>query len=201
MSRGDYERDGEGPFTPSVDECAFAPRHRPDTAGVCAWCLNEVPEPWYMRRRPAPAQLVGEVAARTGHSTISPAQAQAIVDALFSYADTAAQVKSVEHRRAWEDDRWRTRLRERLRSSLLDEVTKQGMIPTALPSEALRYLDAPAPYPAEQQHEVPRRAVEQGANYEFVEVTLRVPCRRVPAGRVVGGGLCSTVDGGESTGG
>ena len=137
--------------------CHLAPRHDPNLQGFCTRCGQQVGEPWYMQRRPEPAELVVEIARRAG-VYVSPATGRTIADALLDYADSSYEVRQLVDRREWADDRWRERILADLRRRLLDEVTSQGRIPTALPSQAIRYPEA-------------------GADYESVEITLAVQCR------------------------
>jgi hypothetical protein len=133
-----------------------------------------------MRRRPGPADLVAEVAARHG-MRVNPHVASLIARALLDWADAAYEVHQTVPKEAWAQTGFRDSLRQEMRRQLLDEVTSQGRIPTALPSEAVRYLDNPFPKPSGS--EVPPWAVQAGAPYGWVEVTLAVQVRTPPVDR------------------
>lgn len=157
--------------------CPYAPAHQPDHLGRCSWCLSTVPEPWYMRRRPTPPQLVGEVAARYGMSIGAPAAGK-IAEALLTYADTAVAVREPINRQMWEDPKYVARLRQHMRRTLFAKLADEGYLPTALPSESVRYFEMPLFYPEFQRSEVPPAVVEAGAAWFEAEIELRAPARR-----------------------
>lgn len=163
-------------------ECWRAPRHAPDHRGVCRVCGAAVPEPWFMRRHPDPVKQMAKIAWR--NSVALPQHvADQIVAAVLGYADSAYMVREIVVRQAWEQVDYRDRIRQRMRSQLLDEVTAQARLPVALPSEALRYLAHPITFPGDEGREIPADAVSAGADYEHVEVTLAVPVRTPPVDR------------------
>lgn len=165
--------------------CPYAPRHQPRLHGVCDYCGQMAPEPWYVQRRPEPAQLVAEIVALFG-DRIGPTAAQKIADALFGYADSAFQVTEIMVREAWEQEGYRQRVRQDLRRKLFDEIAKQGRIPTALPSEAIRYLNGWAWLggdPDREGTEVPPDVIANGAPYERVQIILAVTVRTPPVDR------------------
>lgn len=129
-----------------------------------------------MKRRPEPHELVAEIA-RQDDVIVSRATAGKIAAALFDYADTAYEVRRLSDRREWEDQARRERILLDLRRQLFDEVAGQGLIPTALPSRAIRYFALPAFVDGQRQSEVPAEFAAQGADYESVEITLGVQCR------------------------
>jgi hypothetical protein len=156
-------------------------RHDPDYRGICRRCHTEVAEPWYMRRRPEPEELVTQIATRW-RVTMNPTAAREIAQALLGWADAALEVSEIVVKHIWAETRFEARIRQDLRTKLFDEVTKQGRIPTALPSWALRYLDVPQSFGSEGA-EIPPDAVAAGAPYEFVQVILAMPVRTPPVDR------------------
>lgn len=159
------------------------PMHRPDYRGICSACGEVVAEPWFMRRRPEPHELVAEIA-RRHRVNVPDSVAREIAAALLGYADSAIEVRQSYLREQWSNEQHRNHLRERMRWQLLNEVTKQGRIPAALPTEGIRYLSAPWHIAdPDNASEVPAEAVAQGAPYERVEVVLAVQVRTPPVDR------------------
>jgi hypothetical protein len=166
---GDHEM-----ITGDAADCAWAPRHVPggDHSGRCVHCGWPIPMPWWMPSTLTPAQTVGKVANRWGLS-IPGWQAEAIAEKLLRWADQKCEVRDADIREAWEIEHYRASTRRRMRRRLIEAVTDAGMLPVALPSEALRYLDGALP-----GNEVPPDRVAHGAPWNYVEVTLAVPCRK-----------------------
>jgi hypothetical protein len=144
---------------------------------------KQLDEPWFVQRRPAPADLVMEIARRAG-VVLHEHVARDIAAKLLGWADTACEVRYQISREQWDTNRSQALayVRDRLRRRLLDEVTAQGMIPVALPSEAIRYLA----YPASLEGDRAGLEVPAGIPYERVEVVLAVACR-TPAKLTTGG--------------
>jgi hypothetical protein len=161
--------------------CRYAPRHRPDESGRCAWCQGLVCEPWFMRRRPSPPQLVAEVAARHGVLVDIPLAAK-IAEVLLGYADTALAVRELVSRQLWERPEHVARVRERMRRALFTKLADEGFLPTALPSESVTYFDVPSFSAEHQRIEVPSNAAAAGVDWFEVEIELRVAARRPVGG-------------------
>lgn len=118
--------------------------------------------------------------------------AAAIADAVLNTtADTVVSMREACAREQWEhDERYRDHVRAHLRRKLLDAVTSQGRIPTTLPVEELRHYDWrnwPMSRMTDEQTPdgavVPDWAIEQGADWTHVEVSLTVPVRTPPIDR------------------
>lgn len=129
------------------------------------------------------------IAARQVGKEIADYQAQWIAEVARTFAESGAAVREACPRQMWEIEDYRQHVRREMRFKLLNEVTDQGLIPVDLPSEALRYVgrwgfmagDDPERF--EGIPEIPAEAVEQGAEWETVILTLTVPVRRPPVDR------------------
>lgn len=131
----------------------------------------------YIRQAPTAAEAAGRAAALHGISLPGYAARQ-IADAVLGHADSTASARDSVERRMWQDPGAREYLLQRLRHRLLDEITSQGLVPTALPTVALAYQSWR--YGSEQ----PLRASEaEPAEWDTVEVTLTVPVRVPPVDR------------------
>lgn len=126
-------------------------------------------------------------------------QARAVAEAALSYADTTVTSRRPARKDEWADEGYRDYLRQDMRHKLLDLVTRQGLIPVALPAETLKYMDRwfnPVTDDMERPEGIPAEAVKQGAEWETVILTLSVPVRRPPVDRaaaVKAGILAGTV--------
>lgn len=130
-----------------------------------------------MRARPDPVAIVAELAARYGVSL--PYQAiRSIVRELMTCADTAVGVREALTRPMWERPEYVARVREHMRRTLFVKLADEGYLPTALPSESVRYFEMPRFYPLHQRTEVPPAAVDAGAEWFEAEIELRVPARK-----------------------
>ena len=170
----------------TADQCPYAPRHRPMVGGHCDICGFDVPEPWYMRARPDPGNLVGSIAA-CWRVAMEPFVAEKIAEALLGYADHALEIRQMVIRETWDQEGFRDRIREEMRYRLLHEVITQGCIPSALPSEALRYFATPLIFPEwagkdEPGGEIPP-AMADRTDWTMVQVILAVPVRTPPVDR------------------
>jgi hypothetical protein len=130
-------------------------------------------------------------------------QAEKIAEAARSFAEDWLHIRRPLRRDQWADEGHREYVRQRMRFDLLDTVTRQGLVPVDLPAETLRYLGrwgfmlGDDPERTESIPEVPAEAVEQGAEWETVILTLTVPVRRpsvnraaaVKAGILAGSGI------------
>lgn len=113
-------------------------------------------------------------------------QAKAIAEAARSYADAGELViRQSMRREQWTIEGFRDHVRQRMRHELLDTVTRQGLIPVDLPAESLKYMDRwfmPTD-DLERPQGIPAEAVEAGAEWETVILTLSVPVRKPPVDR------------------
>ncbi|MFG6197801.1 hypothetical protein [Nonomuraea sp. JJY05] len=86
------------------------------------------------------------------------------------------------HRQMWEDTLFREGIERRMREQLLRRVVEERCVPVALPTAAYRYFTDPAwglaPFDMRRRPVLPE-LVELGAPWEFIEVELSVPVRRV----------------------
>jgi hypothetical protein len=141
--------------------------------------------PWFIRQAD-PVLAARRAAAATG-CEMADYQALKIVEAVLACADGAYEVREMLHREAWEDESHRDRVRQSLRHKLLDKCAREALVPTMLPVELLRHfeglpmLGSPDGSPA---GEVPAWAVESGAAWHMVEVSLTVAVRRPVIDRV-----------------
>jgi hypothetical protein len=133
----------------------------------------------YVQQATTPADAAGRAAALHGISLPGYA-AQQIADAVLGYADNTVSVRDSVERRTWQDPGAQEHLLQRLRHRLLDEITSQGLIPTALPAVALRY----ASWLYGSDRPLPMRVSEtEPAEWDTVEVTLTTPVRVPPVDR------------------
>lgn len=114
---------------------------------------------------------------------------RAIADAVLATADTICQVEELCVRQWWErEERYRDHVRQELRHKLLDGITRDGRIPTALPVETLGYRDIRRAWPTDGAPRwdggvVPDEAVAGGADWTHRLVRLTVPVRTPPVDR------------------
>ena len=130
-----------------------------------------------------------QIAARQVGSELAGYQAQWVAEVARTFAEGGSAVREACPRQMWEIEDYRQHVRREMRFRLLDELTSQGFIPVDLPSETLRYLGrwgfmaGDDLERAEGIPEIPAEAVEQGAEWETVILTLTVPVRRPPVDR------------------
>lgn len=131
----------------------------------------------YIRQAASPADAAGRAAALHGISLPGYA-AQQIADAVLGYADNTVSVRESVEQRMWQSPGAQDHVLQHLRHQLLDEITSQGMVPTALPTAALRY--GSWLYGSDRPH---RSSEAEPAEWNTVEVTLTVPVRVPPVDR------------------
>ena len=111
-----------------------------------------------------------------------------LVNAILAAADTVMEVRYTAVRQAWGREGLREHVRAEMRLNLLDQVTRTGRIPTALPVETLRYFLFPSYFPPAEDGgvagtgEVPAEYVND-AEWQIVELRLWVPVRTPPVDR------------------
>lgn len=108
---------------------------------------------------------------------------RAVADAVLACADGVSEARYEMPRHMWADEGARQHVRERLRRQLAYDTADHGRLPTALPTEEIhyamwRFFSGPDGYA-----EVHPDAVERGADYDLVIVTLWVPVRHPPTDR------------------
>lgn len=116
--------------------------------------------------------------------------AEQVADAVLGYSGNMMSVRESIPRHLWQHPDIQEHALQRLRHQLLDEITSQGLLPSALPSHALVYQSWR--YGSDQ----PLRASEtEPAEWDTVEITLTAPVRVPPVDRkaavkagVLGGG-------------
>lgn len=104
--------------------------------------------------------------------------AQAVAEAVLDAVDGTMSVRESMPRHMWQDSAAQDYVLQQLRRKLLDEITSQGLVPTALPAQSLRYVSWT--FGSDQ----PLRASEtEPAEWDTVEITLTVPVRVPPVDR------------------
>ncbi|SRR5216683_4822039 len=125
------------------------------------------------------AEAVRQAAARCRVGDISLYAAEAIARAAIAFADGVQQIRQAADRLQWEQEGFRDYLRQDMRYKLLYSITRQGLVPVALPQETVRYMTGGILDP-ENQHEVPG---DLDAPWQAVVLTLEVGVRRPPVDR------------------
>lgn len=129
-----------------------------------------------------PVKAAGEVLWERGRGYRVPDYIlRDVVDAVFACSDGALDVKEEVTRDMWAEESVRQHVRNHLRLQLLDAITRNGHVPTALPTEEIGY--ATIGFGAGHYTPVPPKAVEHGADYDVVVVRLWVPYRSPHSGR------------------
>jgi hypothetical protein len=123
------------------------------------------------------ADAVRRVLNRRG-ITVDDYVTQRVADAVLGYADNTMSVRESMPRHPWQDPGVQEHMLQQLRRKLLEEITSQGLVPTALPTQTLAYQSW------RYGNEQPLRASEaEPAEWDTVEVTLTVPVRVPPVDR------------------
>ncbi|MFI7231839.1 hypothetical protein ACIBO5_52350 [Nonomuraea angiospora] len=113
---------------------------------------------------------------------VNPAVVGEMVAAVLAAHDTVITWTEPNlHRHMWEDAPFRQMIERRMREQLLRKVVEEGCVPVALPTVAYRYFTDPPWFfrPDMRRRPVLPELVELGAPWEFIEVELSVPVRRV----------------------
>lgn len=125
----------------------------------------------YIQHATSPAHAAGRAAALHG-ITLPRDTAQQIADAVLGHADKQHSVRTSLDRRTWQHPDVCEHALQRLRHQLLDEITSQGLLPTALPTQTLTYVSW------QYRSSKPLAASEtEPAEWDAVEITLTVPVR------------------------
>jgi hypothetical protein len=125
----------------------------------------------------SPADAARRILARRG-ITVNDYVAQVVADAVLNHVSNTISVRESVERGTWQSPGAQDYMLQRLRHRLLDEITSQGLIPTALPTAALRY--GSWLYGTGE----PMRASEtEPAEWDTVEVTVSAPVRVPPVDR------------------
>lgn len=125
----------------------------------------------------SPADAARRILARRG-ITVDDYVAQVVADAVLNHVSNTISVRESVERGTWQSPGAQDYMLQRMRHRLLDEITSQGMVPTALPSQALRFVSWP------YRSDVPIRASEtEPAEWDTVEVTVSAPVRVPPVDR------------------
>ncbi len=96
-----------------------------------------------------------------------------IARAVLAVHDGTMRVTSTAPREAWEESRFRERIRNGLRHDLFYKMAEGGYVPAGLPSEVITYQRWRGIAP----QEVHPHAVEQGAPWDQITITLTIPTR------------------------
>lgn len=121
---------------------------------------------------PDAAAAAARAAALHGIS-LPPRAAADIAAAARNHASQVISKSSTATRDAWQDGNYRERMLSDLQLRLLDDVTRQGLLPVALPAEKLTYWTAPYSSAGEE--------VPETAAWETVKAELSVPVSKPPA--------------------
>lgn len=124
----------------------------------------------------SPADAARRMLARRG-ITVYDYLAQDVADAVLNYASDTISVRDRCERHMWQSRDFQEHLLQRLRHRLLDEITTQGCVPTALPAQAIRYVTWAGSEPPAQPGD-PEPAV-----WDQAEVVLSAPVRMPPVDR------------------
>ena len=124
-----------------------------------------------------------ERAARVVSLPILGYQAAAIAEAAGIWASGAAAVLQAVPRHAWEDDRGREHLRQRMRSRLLDKITREGHVPVSLPAERLYRTPFMPWMNSADDAPVPQYSMPADSDWEQVVIVLGVGVRTPPVDR------------------
>jgi hypothetical protein len=122
-------------------------------------------------------RAVRDVVARHCGVSVPDYVAERVVEAVMACADGVATVQASCSRQEWADEHFRGHVRIRMRRDLLAQVADAGRIPTAIPTETLKYRDWNQPSTGFDGTPVPADAVEHGADWTHLVVTLTVPVR------------------------
>lgn len=125
-------------------------------------------------------EAVQIAASYVGLQNVDDWQAKAIAEAARDFADNVVGNTQMALRFQWEQPGYQDHMRQRMRHELLDTVTRQGLVPVELPSEKLMYRQGRFGL---EGAEVPEEAVNQGADWDEVQVMLRVRVRTPPVDR------------------
>ena len=125
-----------------------------------------------------PAANAARYAASRLGVQLSDYVAQAVADAVLDAADSILSTSESVPRHLWQNPDAQGHVLQQLRRKLLDEITGQGLVPTALPTQTLTYQSW------RYGNDQPLRASEtEPAEWDTVEVTLTVPVRVPPVDR------------------
>lgn len=107
-----------------------------------------------------------------------------MVEAVYATADGVIGVKQAAPRRQWDDPPGRDLLRVQLNRKLIAGLLTTGRLPTALPTEEIRYYDGRFATPESLGQPVPAELIAAGYNdWDLVEVELWCPYRTLPVDR------------------
>ncbi|MGW2220990.1 hypothetical protein ACWCSD_38900 [Nonomuraea sp. NPDC001684] len=138
------------------------------------------------------SEVAYQAATRVVHqrpgAILHPALVREMVDAALAAHDRIVTwTEAGLHRPMWEDKPVRQMVERRMLEQLLGKVVEEGCVPVALPSVAYRYFLDPhffgMPSPA-MRRPVRPELVELGAEWEWIEVELSVPVRRLAGPQV-----------------